>query len=197
MNIGTGLDVIGPEFSLAFGRSGTHGQWSLSVGALPSWSNGSSNGGNEQMAKDNISDLIAKLHLGRIDRRDFIKRAGAAGLSAALVGQVLGRYDSASAQQATPSTGVSSTTIGAPGHQHVTDTSKGIIKIFSSWPLTGTYDRLGNDAVEAVKLCLDDFGNAAGGFALEYEALDDGTAANNGGPDQAKETENVNRVVAD
>jgi branched-chain amino acid transport system substrate-binding protein len=149
------------------------------------------------MAKDSIPDLIAKLHIGTIDRRDFIKRAGAAGLSAALVAQVVGRHSEVSAQDASPAAGGSATSIGAPGHQHVTDTSKGVIKLYSSWPLTGQMERTGGDAVEAIKLCFEDFGNAAGGFAIEYEALDDGSAANNGGPDQAKETENVNRVVAD
>jgi branched-chain amino acid transport system substrate-binding protein len=149
------------------------------------------------MARESIPDLIAKLHLGRIDRRDFLKRAGAAGLTATLAAQAIGRFDSVAAQEGTPAAGASAMSIGEPGHQHTTDTSKGTIKLFSSWPLTGTYDRIGGDAVEAVKLCLEDFGNAAGGFAIEYEGLDDGSAANNGGPDQAKETENVNRVVAD
>lgn len=148
------------------------------------------------MVKESIPDLIAKLHLGKIDRREFIKRAGAAGLSAALIGQVVGRYESAAAQEASPAAG-SAMSIGAPGHQHITDTSKGTIRIYSSWPLTGSYDRIGGNAIEAVKMCLEDFGNAAGGFAIEYEALDDGVAANNGGPEQAKETENVNRAVSD
>jgi len=145
-------------------------------------------------SREYIPGLIAGLHRGTIGRRDFMKRAAAAGLSAGLIGQVVGRYD-AFAQDATPSAGA--TSIGEPNHQHITDTSKGTIKLFSSWPLTGSYEQLGGDAVEAIKLCLADFGNAAGGFALTYEALDDGSAANNGGPDQAKETENVNRVVAD
>ena len=46
-------------------------------------------------------------------------------------------------------------------------------------------------------MALEDFGNAAGGFALEYEALDDGIAANNGGWDAGKETENANKVIND
>jgi branched-chain amino acid transport system substrate-binding protein len=145
-------------------------------------------------SREYIPGLIAGLHRGVIGRRDFMKRAAAAGLSAGLIGQVVGRYD-ALAQDATPS--ASATSIGEPNHQHITDTSKGTIKLFSSWPLTGSYEQLGGDAVEAIKMCLADFGNAAGGFALTYEALDDGSAAANGGPDQAKETENVNRVVAD
>jgi branched-chain amino acid transport system substrate-binding protein len=146
--------------------------------------------------REYIPGLIASLHRGSIDRRQFMKRAAAAGLSATLIGQVVGRYD-ALAQDASPSPAGVSTDIGAPGHQHIADTSKGTIKIFSSWPLTGSYEQLGGDAVEAIKMCLADFGNAAGGFAITYEALDDGSAANNGGPDQAKETENVNRVVND
>ena len=148
-------------------------------------------------SREYIPGLIAGLHRGAIDRRAFMKRAAAAGLSASLIGQVVSRYD-ALAQDASPSpVGAKATDAGAPGHQHNTETGGGVIKLFSSWPLTGTYEQIGGDAVESINLCLEDFGMAAGGFALEYEALDDGTAANNGGPDAAKETENVNRVVAD
>ena len=50
---------------------------------------------------------------------------------------------------------------------------------------------------EAIRMALEDFGNAAGGFALEYEALDDGIAANQGGWDAGKEAENANLVVND
>ncbi len=148
------------------------------------------------MAKEHIGNLIAQLYNGKVDRRGFLKRATAAGLSATLAGQVVARYDQVAAQDATPASG-KATDIGVPGVEHVTDTSKGMIRLYSSWPLTGSMETTGGDAVEAVKLCLEDFGMAAGGFALEYQALDDGVAANNGGPEAAKETENVNRVVAD
>jgi branched-chain amino acid transport system substrate-binding protein len=124
-----------------------------------------------------------------------MKRAGAAGLSAALVSQVIGRYD-AVAQDSTPAAGGSAMDIGT-GVEHITDTSKGTIKLYSSWPLTGGMERTGGDAVQAFTMALEDFGMAAGGFALEYEALDDGVAANNGGWEAGKETENVNKVVND
>lgn len=143
------------------------------------------------MSNEYIPGLIAQLHNGRISRREFTRRAVAAGLAAGLVGQVI-RASGVSAQEMPEAT-----KIGMPGYTHSTDTSKGKIKLFSSWPLTGTYEQLGGDAVEAVRLCLADFGNAAGGYALEYEALDDGVAANNGGWEAGKETENVNRVVND
>lgn len=149
------------------------------------------------VAKEHIGNLIAQLYSGKVDRRDFVKRATAAGLSAALAGQVVGRFSQVSAQDGTAVAGEKATDIGAAGHSHMTDTSKGMIKVYSSWPLTGSYDVLGNDAVAAVRMAFEDFGMAAGGFAIEYEALDDGSAANNGGPDAAKETENVNRVVSD
>ena len=89
-------------------------------------------------SREYIPGLIAGLHRGTIGRRDFMKRAAAAGLSAGLIGQVVGRYD-AFAQDATPS--ASATSIGEPNHQHITDTSKGTIKLFSSWPLTGSYEQ--------------------------------------------------------
>src|SRR5262249_21304003 len=44
---------------------------------------------------------------------------------------------------------------------------------------------------------LSDYGNAAGGFALEYTALDDGIAANNGGWDAGVESANANKVISD
>jgi branched-chain amino acid transport system substrate-binding protein len=143
------------------------------------------------MAKESISGLIASLQLNKISRREFAKRAAGAGLSATLVGQVL-RTHGASAQEMP-----ASTAIGVPGVTHVTDTSKGTIKLYSSWPLTGAMERTGGDAVEAIKMALEDFGGAAGGFALEYEPLDDGVAANNGGWEAGKETENVNKVIND
>jgi len=149
-----------------------------------------------QEPRESIAALIGSLYQGSIDRREFMKRAGAAGLSAALVGQVVATH--VAAQDATPAASPQTVAeLGMPGWTHNTDTSAGTINIYSSWPLTGTYDLLGNDAVAAVRMCLEDFGNAAGGFALKYEALDDGSAANNGGPDSAAETSNVNRVVAD
>ncbi len=87
-----------------------------------------------------------------------------------------------------------STTIGEQGFLASTDTSKGTIKIYSSWPLTGSMEGTGGDAVVAAQMAFDDFGNASGGYALSYEALDDGVAANNGGWEAGKETENVNKV---
>lgn len=149
------------------------------------------------VAKEHIGSLIAQLYNGKTDRRDFVKRAGALGMSATLIGQVLAARG-VSAQDATPVPGGDKATdIGLQGIEHVTDTSKGKIKLYSSWPLTGAMERTGGDAVEAFKMALEDFGSAAGGFALEYEALDDGVAANNGGWEAGKETENANKVVND
>jgi branched-chain amino acid transport system substrate-binding protein len=148
------------------------------------------------MARESIADLIAKLHLGKVDRREFLKRASAAGLSAALAGQVVARFDRVAAQDSTPAA-PESTKIGVPGVTHVADTSKGTIKLYSSWPLTGSMQTIGGDAVEAVKMCLADFGNAAGGFAIQFEALDDGVAANNGGWEAGQESNNANKVVND
>jgi len=143
------------------------------------------------MAKESIAGLVAQLHTHSISRREFAKRAGLAGLSATLIGQVL-RSAPVSAQEMPEAT-----KIGVPGITHSADTSKGTINLYSSWPLTGSYAGIGPDAVAAFQMCLEDFGNAAGGFALKYEALDDGTAANNGSYDPAAETDNVNKVVND
>lgn len=134
--------------------------------------------------------LLDQLRGGRIDRRTFMVRAFALGVSASAVGAGLSRYGLAAAQD-------KASDIGNPAIEHMTTTDKGTIKLYSSWPLTGAYEQIGGDAVQAIKLALEDYGNAAGGFALEYEALDDGIAANNGGWDAGAESANANKVIAD
>src|SRR5690606_21310174 len=86
---------------------------------------------------------------------------------------------------------------GVAGVEHVTDTSKGTINLYSSWPMTGASEQIGGDSAEAVRFAVEIWGNAAGGFAINYEALDDGIAANNGSWDAAKEVENATMVVND
>ncbi|MFT4040417.1 MAG: branched-chain amino acid ABC transporter substrate-binding protein [Thermomicrobiales bacterium] len=138
--------------------------------------------------------LVEQLQTGSIDRRNFIVRAFALGISTSVIGSAL-RVTGAAAQDATPEAG--NATIGNPDIEHITTTDKGVIRLYSSWPLTGTYELLGGDAVEAIKLALEDYGNAAGGYAIEYTALDDGIAANNGGWDPGAESANANEVIAD
>ena len=143
------------------------------------------------MSRENIAGLVAQLHTGKVDRREFLTRAVAAGLTVGLASQAL-RAAGVSAQDMPEST-----KIGNADVAHTMGTDKGMIKLYSSWPLSGSYEQLGGDAVEAVKMCLEDFGNQAGGFAIEYEALDDGVAANNGGWEAAKESENANMALND
>lgn len=146
------------------------------------------------MAREWIGDLIAQLHQQKIGRREFAQRAGAIGLSATLIGQVL-RAAPAGAQDATPEG--EALNVGNPDISHVTDTSAGTVKFYSSWPLTGASEQTGGDMVESLRMALDDFGNAGGGFAIEFTPLDDGIAANNGSWDAAKEAENATSVVND
>ncbi|MDP9367209.1 MAG: hypothetical protein M3Q03_02855, partial [Chloroflexota bacterium] len=147
-----------------------------------------------------FNDLVEKLASGRIDRRTFLVRAVALGASATSIGGALAKVAPASAQDASPAAGGGPATaaeIGVPGIEHITDTSKGTIKIYSSFPLTGSSEKIGGDSVEAIKMALEDRGNAAGGFAITYEALDDGIAANQGAWDAGKESENANRAIND
>ncbi len=142
------------------------------------------------MARESIAGLIAQLHQSKINRREFTQRAAVAGLSAGLAGNILAAH-SARAQELP-----AAATIGVAG-EHSFDTSKGTIKLYSSWPFTGAMEIVGGHAIEASRMCLEDFGNAAGGFAIEYEPLDDGVAANEGRWEPAKETENVNIAIGD
>lgn len=135
--------------------------------------------------------LVDQLRLGKIDRRTFMVRAFAAGVSGSAVLASLSRFELASAQEDKASS------IGNPDIPHITTTDKGTIRLYSSWPLSGAMTQTGNDAVAAIKLALEDYGNAAGGFALEYTALDDGIAANNGQWDAGVESANANEVIND
>jgi len=143
--------------------------------------------------RDWIPGLVSALYKGTIDRRTFMKRAAATGISAGLIGQVITRYD-ALAQDATPAAGGLIPGFGVTPN---TDKSGGTIKFYSSWPMTGASETIGGHSAAGIELALADFGGAAGGFAIEYKALDDGIAANQGGWDQGKEAENANLVVND
>jgi branched-chain amino acid transport system substrate-binding protein len=147
-----------------------------------------------------FNELVEDLRAKRIDRRTFTVRAVALGASAMAIGAGLAKAGVAAAQDATPgavATELSPASLGMPGIEHVTTTDQGTINLYSSWPMTGASEQIGGDSVASVQYALEVYGNAAGGFALNYEALDDGIAANNGAWDPAKEAENATRVVND
>jgi len=144
------------------------------------------------MARAWIGDLVAQLHTGRISRREFAARAAALGLSAGLIGQAL-RVAPAAAQDASPAAGG---TIGRTDVARITDTSKGTVRFYSSWPMIAQSEQIGGDSREAVAMALEDFGSAAGGFAIEYEPLE-GAIAATGSWDAGKESENANTAVND
>jgi branched-chain amino acid transport system substrate-binding protein len=137
--------------------------------------------------------LVEKLRAGEIDRRTFMVRAVALGVSAYVAqGAILGvAAQDAATGELTPES------LGVEGVEHVTDTSKGTINLYSSWPMTGASEQIGGDSAASVAFALEVYGNAAGGFEVVYEALDDGIAANNGAWDAAKEAENATMVVND
>ncbi|HLL49288.1 MAG TPA: branched-chain amino acid ABC transporter substrate-binding protein [Thermomicrobiales bacterium] len=135
--------------------------------------------------------LLDQLQRGKIDRRTFIVRAVALGVTGSALASGLSRVGSASAQEG------GAASIGNPDIPHIEGTDKGLIKVYSSWPRTGSMEGIGVDAFEAAKLAFADFGNMAGGFAIEYVPLDSGIAANNGGWDPGVESANANQAIAD
>jgi branched-chain amino acid transport system substrate-binding protein len=135
--------------------------------------------------------LLDQFRRGKIDRRTFIVRAVALGVGVSAVTSALSQVERVVAQDG------SAATIGNPDIPHIEGTDKGLIKIYSSWPSTGSMEGIGVDALEAAKLAFADLGNMAGGFALEYVPLDSGIAANNGGWDPGVESANANQAIAD
>jgi branched-chain amino acid transport system substrate-binding protein len=70
------------------------------------------------------------------------------------------------------------------------------IKIVSSLPRTGSAKGQTDTIVNGIKLALEEAGYSAGGFKIEYEDLDDATAAA-GQWDAQKETSNANQARDD
>lgn len=141
-----------------------------------------------------VARLVEQVNSGAIDRRTFMVRAAALGLSAGFAGALLGGR-AAAAQDATPAAG-GATLVGNPSIPHLTTTDKGTIKFYSSWPMIAASEQIGGDSREAVMLALEDYGNAAGGFAVEYTPLDDAIAST-GSWDAGKESENANTAIND
>lgn len=158
------------------------------------------------MADPQLERLIDQVRDGAIDRRTFMVRAAALGVSTLAAGAALAS-SGVGAQDSTPGAspagssaaggGLTPENLGVAGVEHTTDTSAGTINLYSSWPMTGASEQLGGDSAEAIRFALEIWGGAAGGFAINYEALDDGIAANNGAWDAATEASNAAQVVSD
>ncbi len=162
------------------------------------------------MADPSLEGLIDQVRSGAIDRRTFMVRAAALGVSTLAAGAALastgaGAQDAspAASPQASPaaaaatSGGLTPENLGVAGVEHITDISAGTINLYSSWPMTGASEQLGGDSAEAVRFAIEVWGGAAGGFAINYTPLDDGIAANNGAWDAATEAANATQVVND
>ncbi|MGI8963694.1 MAG: branched-chain amino acid ABC transporter substrate-binding protein [Thermomicrobiales bacterium] len=150
------------------------------------------------MTDPRFDTLVEQVRSGAIDRRTFLVRSVALGVSAAAAGSVLA--STVAAQDATPeaaSGGLTPENLGVEGVEHSTDNSKGTINIYSSWPLSGASEQVGGDSVAAVEHAMEIWSGAAGGFAINYTALDDGIAANNGAWDATAEANNATQVVND
>jgi len=151
------------------------------------------------MADPRFTTLIEQVRTGAIDRRTFLARSFAIGISAGVAGSVLATTVAAqdASPAATASGGLTPENLGVEGVEHSTDTSKGTINLYSSWPMSGASEQIGGDSAAAVQLAVDLWGGAAGGFAINYEALDDGIAANNGAWDATAEANNATQVIND
>ncbi|WP_233787303.1 branched-chain amino acid ABC transporter substrate-binding protein [Dulcicalothrix desertica] len=94
-------------------------------------------------------------------------------------------------------TGCGGTNANSPGASNQ-PASGNTIKIISSFPLTGSAVGQSQTMVNGIKQALDETNSAAcdGKLKIEYESLDDATAAT-GKWDAAREAENANKAVAD
>lgn len=157
------------------------------------------------MTDSRFEALVQAFRQGSIDRRTFLMRASALGVGAAAVLQAPLAFAQDSTPAASPAgggevpgaTGLTVEGLGMAGVAHTTDTSKGTINLYSSWPMSGANEQIGADSREAVAYAVEIWGGAAGGFAIKYTAMDDGVAANNGSWDATTESQNATEVVND
>lgn len=149
------------------------------------------------MVNSRIENLVSDLRAGSIDRRTFMVRAFALGFTATAVSKHLNASAQDASPEASPAGALGPETIGVADIEHITTTDKGTIKLYSSWPLSAAYEQIGGDFSESVRLAMELWGNAAGGYALEYVPLDDGIAANNGSWDGVLEAENASKAIND
>ncbi|MCO5216109.1 MAG: branched-chain amino acid ABC transporter substrate-binding protein [Thermomicrobiales bacterium] len=141
------------------------------------------------MVDSRFEGLLSDFRSGKVDRRSFVMKALAFGASAS----VIGSHMRASAQDATA---LGPGSIGT-SVEHDGTTDKGTIKVYSSFPLSASYEQIGGDSREAIQFAIELWGGAAGGYAIEYVPLDDGVAANNGNWDGALEAENAAKAIGD
>lgn len=87
---------------------------------------------------------------------------------------------------------------GLPLSAHAAPASQGVqvIKIMSSFPMTGSSYGQTSTVVNAVRMALEEANRKAGDFVIEFEALDDATAAA-GKWTADKEAENANKAMND
>ncbi len=149
------------------------------------------------MVDSRIENLLSDFRAGKVDRRNFIVRAVALGVSISAIGGHINAAAQDATPEASPTGALGPDTIGVADVEHITTTDKGTIKLYSSWPMSAAYEQIGGDSAESVKLAIELWGGAAGGYAIEYEALDDGIAANNGSWDGVLEAENAAKAIND
>lgn len=149
------------------------------------------------MVDPRFERLLTDFRAGKIDRRNFLVKAVALGASFGAIGSHLNAAAQDASPDASPVGALGPDTVGAADIEHITTTDKGLIKLYSSWPLSAAYTQIGGDFSESVRLAMELWGNAAGGYALEYVPLDDGIAANNGSWDGVLEAENASIAIND
>jgi hypothetical protein len=107
---------------------------------------GDEHGGPRMDSRLKFERLLDQLQRGRIDRRTFMVRAFALGVTGSAVASGLSRVGLAAAQDE------SATSIGNSAIKHITTTDKGVIRLYSSWPLSGDIDQTGGFEVLEIKL---------------------------------------------
>lgn len=148
------------------------------------------------MVNPQFENLLSDFRAGKVDRRNFVVKAVALGVGLTAIGGHLKVAAQDASPAASPAGSLGPGTVGTDV-EHITTTDKGVIKFYSSWPMAASYEQIGGDSAEAVRMAVELWGAAAGGYAIEYEALDDGVAANNGSWDGVLEAENASIAIND
>jgi hypothetical protein len=106
------------------------------------------------MTDPRLDLLVARLEHGEIDRRTFVVRSVAWGVSALTAASAPGNV---TAQEAGPAANIEliPESLGVPDVPHSTETGKGAINLDSSWPLIAAAEQVGGDSAAAIAFAVE------------------------------------------
>src|SRR5688572_21922426 len=104
-----------------------------------------------EMVDPRFENLLSDFRAGKVDRRNFVVKAVALGVGMTSIGGHLKAAAQDASPEASPAGTLGQGTVGTDV-EHITTTDKGMIKLYSSWPMAASYEQIGGDSAEAARM---------------------------------------------